>query len=213
LEDLRQKHEEFSNTQRTASGSFGVSKYRNPFEGVIGFGMNPSQTPYFKIREIDPDSKKEVSLVASRMRQTLIEVLGEEKGTSLYSMDWLLERVKWHLDPVRTTAKIFLAETPSLEIIGHAIVRIEKDDEGNSYGYFSTIFIEPGSRNRGIANTLLLHVEDWLREMKLPKVIYNTAENHSKLIRLFERNGYQITDRALEMVQLTKSLGPLTSDL
>jgi len=168
--------------------------------------MSPHQTPDFKIREIDPDSASEITLVASRMRQTLIEVLGKENGSTLYSMDWLLERVKWHLDPKQTTAKIFLAESPRLEIIGHAIARIEKDDEGNSYGYFSTIFIEPASRNRGTANALLLHVEDWFRQMKLPKVIYNTAENHSKLIRLFEKNGYQITARELEMVQLTKSL-------
>ena len=141
--------------------------------------MNPFQTPDFRVREIDTDSTAEITLVASRMWETLIEVLGKQSGTALYSMDWLLDRVKWHLDSEQTTAKIFLAESPRLEIIDHAIVRIEKDDMENSYGYFSTIFIEPASRNRGIANTLLLHVEDWLKQMKSPKVIYNTAENHS----------------------------------
>ena len=57
-----------------------------------------------KIREIDPTSKEEISLVASRMRETLIEVLGEERGTALYSMDWLRNRVLWHLDPTQTSA-------------------------------------------------------------------------------------------------------------
>ncbi len=42
--------------------------------------------------------------------------------------------------------------------------------------------------------------------MGMQKVIYNTAENHHKLIRLFERNDYKITDRQSDMVQLTKSL-------
>jgi hypothetical protein len=39
-----------------------------------------------RIREINPESKDEISLVAQRMRQTLVEVLGDEKAASLYSM-------------------------------------------------------------------------------------------------------------------------------
>ncbi len=121
-------------------------------------------------------------------------------------MDWLVSRVLWHLDTSQTVARIFLLENSELQIQGHAIARIETDENENKYGYFSTIFIEPKSRNVGLANTLLIHVESWFREMKMPKVIYNTAENHTKLIRLFERNGFQITDKQSEMVQLAKWL-------
>ena len=39
--------------------------------------------------QINPHSTDEIELVAARMRQTLIEVLGEEEGTALSSMDWL----------------------------------------------------------------------------------------------------------------------------
>lgn len=161
--------------------------------------------PDFNIRELNPDSKEEISLVASRMRQTLVEVLGEERGTALYSIDWLLERVRWHLDPSKTTAKVFLPENANI-ITGHAIARIEYGDDKLPYGYFSTIFVEPSSRNRGVANALVGHVESWLRQMKMPKIVYNTAKGHAKLIRLFERNGFQITAHEDEMVQLTKLL-------
>lgn len=144
--------------------------------------------------------------MASRMRQTLVEVLGEEKGTQLYSMEWLLDRVRWHLDPSQTHAKIFFVETDKGENTAHAIARIETDKNGDKYGYFSTIFVEPNSRNQGLAKSLLLHVEAWFREMKMPKAIYNTAENHAKLIGLFESHGYEMTHRESEMVQLTKLL-------
>lgn len=39
-----------------------------------------------KVRVIDADSVSEVELVARRMRQTLMEVLGEHVGRQLYTM-------------------------------------------------------------------------------------------------------------------------------
>jgi GNAT superfamily N-acetyltransferase len=159
-----------------------------------------------RIREINPTSENEIRLVAIRMRQTLVEVLGEERGTSLYSMEWLMDRVRWHLDPKLTAAKIFLTESEDEKITGHAIARIEHDADGEPYGYFSTIFVDTSYRNQGTATTLILHVQSWLETMKMPKIIYNTAENHSKLICLFERHGFHITNRQNEMVQLIKQI-------
>lgn len=103
-------------------------------------------SPNTRNREINSESHDEIALVASRMRQTLVEVLGEEKGTALYSMDWLLNRVRWHLDPNQTIGKIFLVEDNGTRILGQAIARIEYDENKAEFGYFSTVFVEPGSR-------------------------------------------------------------------
>jgi GNAT superfamily N-acetyltransferase len=159
-----------------------------------------------KIRQLDAASAEEIQLVAARMRQTLVEVLGEEKGGALYSMEWLLARVRYHLDPQQTTAIIYVAEGAEGLIIGHAIARIEADGEHQPYGYFSTIFVEPLSRSKGVASALIACVESWLLDKQMPNVVYNTAANHERLIRLFERHGYRITHRANEMVQLAKRL-------
>lgn len=156
-----------------------------------------------KIREIDPQSEFEINLVAQRMRQTLVEVLGEEKGGSMYTMDWLTERVRWHLDPKNTEGRVFLSENQEGEIIGHAIARI---DFGSSFGYFSTIFVEPSSRRHGIARILMMHVEEWFSKKGMPKVVYNTAENHVATIDLFKSHGYKISHAESEMVQLAKVL-------
>jgi GNAT superfamily N-acetyltransferase len=156
-----------------------------------------------KIREIDPTSDAEIQLVAQRMRQTLVEVLGEEKGGSMYTMDWLIERVRWHLDPKNTDGRVYLSEGQNGEIIGHAIARI---DHGSSFGYFSTVFVVPSSRRQGVATSLMKHVEDWFLKCGMPKIVYNTADNHVALIGLFKAHGYEITDSESEMVQLTKIL-------
>ena len=158
------------------------------------------------IRELDPASGDEIALVAARMRQTLVEVLGEQKGTALYSMEWLVERVRWHLDAEQTTAKVYLIEESDGRISAHAIARIERDEGGRAYGYFSTVFVEPEARKQGRASTLIRHVETWLTRMGMPKVTYNTAADHQKLIGLFEQHGYRITHRTEAMVQLTKEL-------
>ena len=136
------------------------------------------RSPAMKIREIDPQSEFEIKLVAQRMRQTLVEVLGEEKGGSMYTMDWLVNRVT-----------------------GHAIARI---DHASTFGYFSTVFVQLSSRRSGIATCLMRHVEDWFSKGGIPKIIYNTADNHVALIALFKSEGYEITHAESEMIQLTK---------
>jgi ribosomal protein S18 acetylase RimI-like enzyme len=158
----------------------------------------------FAIREINPDSSQEIDLVASRMRSTLVDVLGKDKGESMYTMDWLRDRVMWHLSPDRD-AKVFLAEENS-EIVAPAIVRVEKNDNDISYGYFSTIYVATKFRNKGIATKLIQTVEAWCSDKKLPYVTYNTADDNDRLIELFKRLSYEIVARKSEMVQLKKSL-------
>jgi len=155
------------------------------------------------IREINSDSDTEINWVAQNMRQTLVEVLGEEKGGSLYTMQWLVDRVRWHLDPKNTEGKVFLYTDENENILGHAIARI---DYGSSFGYFSTIFVDSDFRRNGIATQLMRHVENWFKVRTMPKIVYNTAENHVALIGLFQSHGYEITHREAEMVQLTKKL-------
>jgi len=161
-----------------------------------------------KIREINRHSDLEISLVASRMRQTLIDVLGEQKGRDMYTMDWLKERVLWHLDPTKSKAKIFLSENAQFEITGHAIARVERDESGIEYGYFSTIYVDSESRRQGIATALMETVERWFVERQMPKMIYNTATTNTRLIGLFNEHGYGVISSEGEMVQLMKVLRP-----
>lgn len=168
--------------------------------------MSESSSKTCLIREIDPQSPSEIELVAARMRQTLVDVMGEEGGGSYYSMDWLLERVRWHLDPRCATAKVYLAEGAAGQIIGQAIVRIEHDDDIKPFGYFSTIYVDPASRRQGVATSLLDRVEAWAQEQGLPKMVYNTAHYNTKLLDLLYKRGFNITLKEGEMVQLTKTL-------
>ena len=152
------------------------------------------------IRPIDPTSDAEIDLVARRMRLTLIEVEGEVVGAALYTMDWLRERVRWHLDPSLATAQVFLAISPKGEIVGHMIVREESDGEGGSFGLFSTTYVQPESRKDGVANALLLHGEQWMRALDLPSAATWTSATNAKLIGLYAKHGYAITEGHLHEV-------------
>ena len=159
-----------------------------------------------KIRPIDAGSCNEIDLVASRMRLTLIEVLGEEKGTNLYSLDWLKQRVLFHLDPSQSTGQVFVAESSKTEIIGHFIVRIDCDDSGKEIGLGSTIYVAPEYRKQGVATTLLSTAEAWMLDHGMTEAVYYTATNNAKLINLYRRQGYEIVEEASEMVKLSKQL-------
>lgn len=162
-----------------------------------------------RIRELSPDAEEELDLVARRMRMTLEEVLGEEEGRALYTMDWLRDRVRFHLDPARSTAAVFLAEDHGGTISGHTIVRVDHDDSGQPIGLFSTTYVEPSARRAGIAKQLLLRGEAWMRERGMPVGVTDTSETNAKLIRLFEGHGYAIVHREGGMVRLAKPLRDL----
>ncbi|MCU0657172.1 MAG: GNAT family N-acetyltransferase [Polyangiaceae bacterium] len=160
-----------------------------------------------ELRELRHDPA-EIEIVARNMRQTLIDVMGEERGAGFYSLEWLIERVRWHLAPERT-AKVLVVEGAGGRIVGHAIVRVEVDEGGERYGYFSTIFVEEAWRRKGLGKRLLTSVERWVQGHQLRRVIYNTAASNKRLLPLFLRHGYRVSLQEGEMVQLTRELaGP-----
>jgi GNAT superfamily N-acetyltransferase len=142
------------------------------------------------IREIDPRNDAEIELVAARMRDTLIEVEGHEVGGALYTIEWLRERVRWHLNPQTAIAKIFLAIDADEEIIGHTIVRKEIDEHGNVHGLFSTTYVVPAARKTGTADKLLSSGERWMMEVGLPSAATWTSATNAKLIALYAKRGY-----------------------
>lgn len=146
--------------------------------------------------------------MAERMRQTLIEVLGEEKGRSLYSLDWLKARVLFHLDAAQSTAKVYIAEEPDGAISGHTIVRVDFDESGTQIGLFSTTFVAPEFRKRGTADRLLERGESWIAGIGLKRAFTYTSDSNEKLIRLYEKHGYRIGLRFEEkrMIRLEKDL-------
>jgi hypothetical protein len=74
------------------------------------------------LRALNPADAAEIEQVAQGMRATLIEVEGEALGASLHSLDWLRERVRWHLD--HPCAAVWLA-LQGEAIVGHSLVRAE----------------------------------------------------------------------------------------
>ena len=119
------------------------------------------------IRDIDSTSMEEVELVAQRMLQTLIEIEGPDRGSSLYTMDWLIARVRSHLDGESCRGRVLLAEFPHKQITGHSIVRLEPAESGQ-FGLVSTTYIDPAFRRTGIATALLVYSERWFGEQGMP---------------------------------------------
>lgn len=169
----------------------------------------------FTIRAINPHASEEINLVAERMRATLIEVEGEETGTALYSMDWLRERVRWHLDSQQVIAQVFLAVNDIEDILGHTIVRREFEEDGSTYGLVSTTYVTPGARRSGVAEALLQTRENWMEELGLESSATWTSSTNHKLIRLYEKHGYRQTATHVHettgtlMVKLEKVFGNL----
>jgi len=140
------------------------------------------------------------------MRETLVEVLGDAVGGDMYTMDWLIQRVLWHLDPSKCVGQVFLSEDEEGQITGHTIVRIERDDSGKEFGLFSTFFVVPGSRNQAVAKSFVACGEKWMVERGMTTAMTYTAKSNDKLKKLLVSLGYRIGATYDEMVALSKSL-------
>jgi GNAT superfamily N-acetyltransferase len=157
------------------------------------------------IREIDRNSDVEIGLVAERMRQTLVEVLGEEVGASMYTMEWLVDRVKFHLDPDKCTGAVFLSVIDT-GITGHTIVRLEIDDEFGEIGLFSTTYVIPEARRHGTAGMLLWAGEHWILAKGRSTAVTYTDTDNKPLQKLYQENGYQLKEMPNNFVALSKRL-------
>ena len=131
-----------------------------------------------------------------------MEVLGEEEGESLYTLDWLEHRVRFHLDPNQCLGQIFLALSPEGDRIGYTIVRREEP----TLGLFSTTYVEQQWRRQGVAQALLRQGEDWMRQFGLQRAATYTADHNLKLHQLYLGLGYQLIPGQNGFVQFIKEL-------
>ena len=158
----------------------------------LGSGFDHAKLIDISLRPLNPDSDDEITLLAHRMRQTLIEVESKEFADNTYTIDWLKSRVRWHLDEKQCRGQVFVALAASGEIVGHTIVRVEATEEGVTEGLFSTSYVDPASRQKGIASTLLRKGEAWMQSQSQQVATTWTAASNVKLIRLYEKFGYAI---------------------
>jgi GNAT superfamily N-acetyltransferase len=158
------------------------------------------------IRPLDPACASEVDLVAERMRLTLVEVLGEERGGALYDREWLRRRVLWHALPEDgRRAQVLVSQGGAGQITGHTIVRVEPSDDGEG-GLFSTTYVEPATRRSGVAAALVRAGEDWLREAGMSTATTYTDADNAPLQRLFLACGYEVSLRQGEWIGLSRAL-------
>ncbi|RWD02299.1 MAG: GNAT family N-acetyltransferase [Mesorhizobium sp.] len=146
----------------------------------------------------------EIARVAVRMRATLQEVLGPA-GRALYSSQWLVDRVHFHLDRKRSNGRIWLASHQGGRSIGHVIARIEAGEPDGPLGLISTVYIHPSWRRKAVASHLIEYAEAWLVRQGARQIATDTSDTNTPLIRLFEARGYSTTYRAHEKQMLRLS--------
>ena len=104
--------------------------------------------------------------------------------------------------------EVFLIEAQG-QFLGHVIVRVDVEAENARVGLFSTIYVLPNWRRRGLGEALLTHGERWLVAQNITGLATNTSELNIPLIGLYKKHGYNLAMIVSEthMVRLSKALG------
>lgn len=156
------------------------------------------------VRPIAEDNEGDIRLVAMRMRATLVEVLGKERGEAMYSLEWLEARVRYHFDRNACEGEVLGAYNELNDLVGHTILRQEVGEDGAPFGLFSTIYVIPDARRSGAASQLIAAGEAWMAAHGLQVIRSYTDHNNEPLIQLFTKHGYAISMRKDEFVILEK---------
>ena len=162
-----------------------------------------AQPPPLHIRGVTLEDAEDIEWIALHMRQTLIEVLGEERGRQMYTLEWLTNRVRSHLDAEQLIGNVFLAEVDRTRV-GHSIVRVEGTDP--PIGLFSTTYVLPVARKSNVATRLIERGEQWMIGQDLKEAVTYTDGNNSKLQSLYLKHGYEMTSMPGDFVKLSKPL-------
>jgi len=174
--------------------------------------MPPPAADAFVLRDLDPTRAADLDWVATGMHLTLVEVEGE-KGRQAYPLAWARKRLRELLAPARRhPAQVVLAvaRDDAWRIVGHTILRINEMPDGRPYGLVSTTYVDPAHRRAGIADRLLDRGEAWIRAHDMAEAATWTSATNTRLIRLYEKHGYAVTEQApldgTMMVRLAKAL-------
>ena len=144
------------------------------------------------IRPIDPADQHAIACVAAGMRATLEEVLGAERAAAVHTDAEIRARLLWHIDrPDGLHAQVLVARDAEQRYEGHVIVRVEPDTQGE-LGLFSTIWVEPASRRRGLGSQLLRAGQRWLQGQSVRTLATYTEASNTPLQRLFEEHGFAL---------------------
>ena len=158
------------------------------------------------IRPLNAACEQEIAWVAHRMRETLIEVLGAARGGGMYDLDWLKGRLEWHLDAEAVTGAVFVAARTDGTLVGHTLVRLDKDHNEQSVGLFATIYVDPAARRQGVGAALIRAGERWMAAQGMATAATYTAPDNDKLHRLFRAHGYALTPLNADFVTLRRAL-------
>ena len=80
------------------------------------------------------------------------------------------------------------------KIIGHAIFSLKKDESNILYGFCFSRYIQEDYRRKGIATILLKEAEKWWKKNNANYSIAATHEENIKLIGLFKKLGYKVSE-------------------
>jgi len=169
----------------------------------------------YQIRDIQKELPQEVDLVVHRCMHTVLETIPEFQGDAELALktfpNFTFEQMKkMILDSLeKPNHRILVAVDNEQKVHGHAIFSHKMDEQGTSYGFCFSRFVDPEHRRKGLAERLLQAAEQWWKENGAQYAVASTHVTNHKLQGLFLKNGYTMSEPKkgkLEMVGLRKEL-------
>ncbi len=89
--------------------------------------------------------------------------------------------------------RILVAENTRGTIVGHSIVAIKKDQNGQSFGLCYARYVDPRYRRSGIASQLLEEAEKWWTKRKVSYIVAHSHTKNKPIKNLFRKFGYNVS--------------------
>jgi putative acetyltransferase len=109
----------------------------------------------------------------------------------------------------------FYAQYNKIALIRHVVVAYQADEPVGCGAFkefeadaveIKRMFVQPGHRQRGVAQAVLAELEQWAAELSYPSCVLETGKRQPEAIALYERSGYVRTPNYGQYIGMENSV-------
>ncbi len=114
----------------------------------------------------------------------------------------LVDKLNAHFSPLNGEKDDFYGQFNTLDALKNVVIAYQNGQAigcgairefGDNSMEIKRMYVVPECRKGGIASSILRHLERWAQQLGYSETILETLKSEEKVVHLYAKNGYQIT--------------------
>jgi ribosomal protein S18 acetylase RimI-like enzyme len=151
----------------------------------------------YSLRPLNIHSEREMNTVIIFSQMTLWESRPELRINPSRVPDFGFENMEqmYRAGVANPNQRYLLVLDEDANIVGHSIIALRTNKDGERFGYFWSRYVLPTHRRQGIGSRFLAESLSWFEEQQVKRAEVHVHLSNVVLRRFYESNGFSLIDR------------------